>query len=208
MTERPIIFSGEMVRAILDGRKCQTRRVIKPDFANYMEFDGKTYWYEDKYGEHHNALDYSPYGQPGDTLWVRETWMPETEDGILTGGTIWKATDKPEQDGDTPLRWSPSIHMPRWAARILLDVVDVRVERVQDITIEGARAEGIPETWGDVVGLWGENALQERAMHMWDNATSVENFAWLWDKINGKRGFGWTANPWVWKITFKKGDGA
>ncbi len=183
-TERPILFSSPMVRAILDGRKTQTRRVIKPQPEPVMEVlsDGPhvTYTINAR-----NTSDYHcPYGGAGDRLWVRETWCPHwagDDCGEGPQGVCYAATNR-EPD---PLRWRPSIHMPRWASRITLTVTGVRVERVQDITEADAEAEGC------CVGVGAGN---------WRN--TVHMFQGLWDSINAKRGYWWDENPWVWVVKF------
>lgn len=245
MKEHPVIFSAPMVRAILDGRKTQTRRVFKvpgvaggqfaitsPD-EEIIRFDDGTFHYAST-----AALSGPypcPYGQLGDRLWVRETWTwtgasstspPETPraagawdklyvtyaaDGcartIETGGKVLPLPQQPPQregeeyclrdapadfvyTGDNTYvdrlgqwwkRKIPAIHMPRWASRILLEVTDVRVQRLQDISEADALAEGC------------HSQIKHSAA-----------FADLWDLINAKRGFGWDANPWVWVLTFKR----
>lgn len=127
--------------------------------------------------------------QPGDILWVRETWMPETEQGICTGGYIYKASDNPEADGDCPLKWRPSIHMPRKVARIFLKVTNVRVERLQEITEEDAIREGC-------IALKDKNEIT--------SISAKERFHALWDGIYLKQGYGWDANPWVWVYEFER----
>jgi hypothetical protein len=202
MAERPILFSGEMVRAILEGRKTQTRRVIKPKpplWCTGIETVGDPAGF--RLLPHSLSMDDSfygwrrcPYGQPGDRLWVRETWMPFTENGCPIGEAIYRATDKPEPDGDYPLKWRPSIFMPRWASRITLEIVSVRVQRVNNICFKNTPlnadfiAEGIkPISWV------GNQRLD-------DYKTP---FIKLWDSINAKRGYSWESNPWVWAIEFK-----
>ena len=196
MKERPILFNGEMVRAILDGRKTQTRRIITRWKIRGMDngypegvvvVNESTHNLETVPWTAETIMHYlrCPYGVPGDRLWVRETWMPETEQGIPTGGIIWRASDnKPMPDGDGPLRWKPSIHMPKSASRITLEVTGMQVEQVQDISEEDAYAEGI------------------------DLAPTIPHplvwFRDLWDSINVKRGFGWDVNPWVWVVTFNQ----
>jgi hypothetical protein len=150
MKVKPITFSTKMVRAILDGRKKQTRRVIKPQPDHGIKIFGPE-WFEptimDRHGEKvptmaifgiyadiNNWCLMSPY-QPYDNLWVEEAWMFETEQGIPTGGYIYKASDnRPEPDEELSLKWTSPIFMPYEAARIFLKVIAVRVERVQDIT--------------------------------------------------------------------------
>lgn len=160
MKERPILFSGPMVRAILDGRKTQTRRVVKPRQGMLDDWTGLP----------------CPYGKPGDRLWVRETCYFEQPHGEV----IYRADPGSEKALDpefTGLRWRPSIHMPRWASRITLEIVNVRVERLQDIRVDDARAEGVTAKW------------------------PVHGFRNLWQSING---FGsWDANPWVWVVEFR-----
>jgi hypothetical protein len=183
MKERPIIFNGEMVRAILAGRKTQTRRVIKVDgehlrYSTYgkqaLEILCDGTW---RYWTHVHG---NPYGQPGDRLWVREAWaywgsFPDD------GWVIYRA------DADKyGVTWKPSIYMPKKYARIWLDIAAVRVERVQDITEEDVLAEGC--------GL-----VPWSSEHDWPRTAG---FAELWDGINKKRGFGWDVNPWVWVVEF------
>ena len=151
MKERPILFSGEMVRAILDGRKTQTRRPVTVPWRGskrvapyepcYIENDSEL-MARDRYGDWHRMVDYMhPYGIPGDRLWVRETWRQydrrnecECYDFCYcppTGTVIYRS----DRDDDE-VKWRPSIHMPRWASRITLEVTDVRVEHVQEISAE------------------------------------------------------------------------
>lgn len=192
MTEKPIIFSTEMVRAIIEGRKTQTRRVIK-GYGNiwyigkllgdwslsqppYME-DGMLHWGLQVDVDERRTFFIKPPYQPGDVLWVRETWAPETKQGVPTGGYVYRASDSPEPDEDVLLKWKPSIFMPREAARIFLKVTNVRVERLQEITEEDALREGM---------------------------LARDHFPGYWDKLNAKRGYGWYKNPWVWVIEFDK----
>lgn len=227
MKEHPILFSSEMVRAILDGRKTQTRRTNGLEDVNnypgklsgesflgelgYKGLDTSDYYIKNKrdyaknsglyhwfLGEQTELREINPipvkctYGQPGDRLWVRETWMPFTEAGVLLHEAIYKATDKPEPDEDIPLRWRPSIFMPRWASRITLEVVNVRVERVQDISLSETETEGIHYFYS-LKGICSANPPDPR----W-------KFIELWDSINAKRGYGWEINPFVWVIEFKR----
>lgn len=196
MKERPILFNTEMVKAILDGRKTQTRRVVK---AKPMEGDFISYK-----GEALEALirTHSPYGVVGDRLWVRETFAfevfsDEFPPSILSECCrLWyKAGGEKEQTGGTRLhlnkgRWRPSIHMPRWASRITLEITDIRVERVQDISEEDAKAEGADKLHIDDLG------------QTWKS--HKRGFETLWDSINDKRGYGWNKNPWVWVVEFKR----
>lgn len=208
MTERPILFSGEMVRAVLGGRKTQTRRVMRlPRWStgNWADFElddqGKPLTVCGDTGC--LAEIASPYGTPGDSLWVREThtWITlaasdpwrlrAAADGCLKHhpdgydvAMIYRA-DGDEISGD----WRPSIFMPRWGSRISLDVVSIRVERLRDITTADAMAEGCPVEYRP------ENCNgMSHAVHGW--------FEYLWDSINLKRGYGWDVNPWVWVVEF------
>jgi hypothetical protein len=189
MKERPILFSGPMVRAILDGSKTQTRRVVKDAQPAGI---GRCHW--SNTGWAHLRLSggcscqpvHCPYGAPGDRLWVRETWAHE-RDG--TGcpddtGFLYRATDPGWDDEGTGLRWRPSIFMPRIASRILPDITDVRVQRLQEISDEDARAEGYDRS----------------------HAFPREWFALLWERIHGPGS--WHANPWVWAITFQRLGGS
>lgn len=188
MKGRPILFSGEMVRAILEGRKTQTRRVVKYTCAGHVkEPNGNRRWLPDD----PDAVLACPYGQPGDRLWVRETWAK-----IPTGEYVYRA-DIPAKDealerqisgrGDAP--WKPSIHMPRRASRITLEIVSVRIERLCDITKEDTKAEGVIVREPDVLNAW------------------LAEWIDLWDSINAARGFGWEKNPRVWVVEFKQLEG-
>lgn len=186
--ERPILFSGEMVRAILEGRKTQTRRIVKDrkDWAIQNDNTFGKVW-------GNSVLMDSPFGKPGDRLWVRETFINDTE-----------ADEQPcfyfKADCENPeiWRWSPSIHMPRSAARIFLEITNIRVERLNDISEEDAKAEGIVGGKICINGSagWGSNEK------MPDVYKSKWSFAELWESINGKDS--WKKNPWVWVIEFKK----
>lgn len=238
MRERPILFSGAMVRAILDGRKTQTRRVIQSPARNMQRAGMKVIqqrepgdpWYRDHvwsmrgksgvWGDYTHArfLELCPYGQVGDRLWVRETWAPlgdvltevmgrsrlyradadlvKDDSGERTG---WWCGDMFLEGAARPWRWRPSIHMPRWASRLSLVITDIRAERLQDISEEGAKAEGCEPDRGSIVD-WGhgESMPVYRA-----------GFARLWDGLNGSRpGCSWDANPWVWCVSFEREGGA
>lgn len=194
MKEHPIIFSGPMVQAILEGHKTQTRRVIKGLGSRL----GDEYCTELRNGELIETATLCPYGVAGDHLWVRETWQAQNLDGQWwhevkrddRSVMNWAWTN-PVQRAYLPMppRWLPAIHMPRMACRITLEVVSVRVERVQDISADDALHEGttMAHVNGSPIG-W------------------VRSFKLLWDGINFNRGFGWDANPWVWVIEFKRVD--
>ncbi len=134
MKEKPIIFSTEMVRAILEGRKTQTRRVVKPQPP-----EGETVHvaYSETWGVK------CPYGKPGDQLWVRETW-----NGTKNTGFYYRA-----DPGTCAGKWKPSIHMPRHASRMYLGIINVRIEPLQYITVREAKAEGVENLW-EFVKLW------------------------------------------------------
>jgi hypothetical protein len=184
--ERPILFSGPMVRAILDGRKTQTRRAVK---INQRGCGGPPFKVD-------GVTVCSPHGVPGDRLWVRESLTYITSDPVnatpckvhcytasippgMTSANPYEANYLFPTDGKPHLnpKNTPGIFMPRWASRITLEVVDVRVQRLQDINQRDAMAEG---------------------------TNGKHSYATLWDSLNAKRGFGWGTNPWVWVIEFKR----
>jgi len=196
--ERPIIFSGEMVRAILGGTKTQTRRVIKPQ--PHQRDSGYTWFGRNCFASNSDLLaelmeDYCPHGQVGDRLWVRETWAH-------VDGEVWYAADgidKPRADG---VRVHPSIFMPRWASRIALEITGVRVERVREISDADVRAEGVAWDCGYLNKCNSSRCptLQRDPFH----DGTLHDFERLWDSINAKRGFGWNINPFVWVVEFKR----
>lgn len=211
MRERPILFSGPMVRAILDGRKTQTRRVVKGVALDWLEPSG----FSLEFVAHpENGL--CPYGQPGDRLWVRETWFelvdPLTSRPFDPPQYAYRATHPDpyectvddgdggiafNKDGSQTSPWRPSIHMPRWASRITLEITDVRVERVQDISEDDARAEGIVDG--------GCLSCGESEPCGCNNPTpdARDAFCWLWRTIYPEQN-SWESNPWVWVITFER----
>lgn len=234
MKERPILFSGPMVRAILEDRKTKTRRLpgleeinsypgslvgisARPDILgrefgyqglcpndyyiaekykrDYRDNPGIYHWFIGSQGK--NTLDVipvkCPYGGVGDRLWVRETWAtPGNYDHIkpseLTKSLWFEIIYRANERYPLYYHWRPSIFMPRWASRILLEVISVRVERLQDITDDDAKAEGMT-AWHDTA-----------------NGTVYRpEFELLWQSINGKTsGHSWNDNPWVWVIEFRK----
>lgn len=209
MKEHPIIFQDAMVRALLAGTKSQTRRAIKPQPA----YAGGAWKCAD--GSTHQAtrpsksiLASCPYGVPGDRLWVREAhWWFKDEHDPVTGYFPPKLTAEDvvyRADGDDGRKvWRPSIHMPRWASRILLEVTKVRVQRLWEITEDDAIAEGV-----EAIPYTGPNAGPNRysvgdSSVGWANfATAREAYAHLWDQINGAGS--WDANPWVWAVAFQR----
>lgn len=211
MKERGMIFNGEMVRAILDGRKTQTRRIMKlqPEIlgsglryiteSRKQNEVGKYFWcISDALGMRaRSAVFACPFGDVGDRIWVRETYRVHSR-ATDVATLVYRASvrnswteqthrvpvavcNKPA----TPEKWTPSIHMPRWASRILLEIIDVRVERLNSITESDAEAEGVTDTgFGDLL---------------------VDGFRYLWKSIYGDDS--WQANPWVWVIEFKRVEG-
>ena len=201
--ERPIIFSTEMVRAILDGRKTQTRRAIKPQPKDANQRYDLPEWelWGGGYPEHGKRVR-CPYGQPGDRLWVRETWAVAPLAIHYRAGNDFKSfPDEPRlYDYASTQGWRPSIFMPRWASRITLEVIDVRVERVQDISDADALAEGIYR-YSDHAA-WTYTWNHDMPPHYYGKA--VFAFRALWDSINSRRGYGWDINPWVWVVEWAK----
>lgn len=221
MTERGMIFNAEMVRALLSGRKTQTRRPIKWKQTRFTEIgereDGSKWpWSED--AEH--AFDFwhpCPFGSVGDRIWVRETFQGPLFDFDLMDSyckdstpfeksefCVYKADGVPAPefyDADDELHccWRPSIHMPRWASRILLEITDVRVERLNAISEEDARAEGIID--GGCLNC-GE---PEPCGCANPEPDATDAFAYLWQSIYGQES--WNANPWVWVIEFERVEG-
>lgn len=199
-TERPILFSGPMVRAILASTKSQTRRAFSPRMEKLMRAAaamGEVSHFLDEGSMQPNDLDYvrsfCPYGQPGDRLWVRETWCRQWDDERGFLDECWYRASDPDVvsvDAMEKSPWKPSIHMPRWASRITLDIKAVRIERLQDISDQDAAAEG--------VATWAPGALSPDSL----NADPSDQFRWLWCSINGPDS--WDANPWVWVVEFER----
>jgi len=191
--EHPILFSGEMVRAIMEGRKTQTRRVIKPQPNDIRESPFVKSGIEDTHG-----YEIKRKYAPGDRLWVRETWhQHSSDDDFCTGEIHYRATEI-----CVGTKWIPSIFMPRWASRITLGVVSVRVERVQDICFEDCLSEGCDSGFEHYDGSC--NHIEDGSCCQGWHYGSKWNFRYLWDSINAKRGYGWDANPWVWVIEFRR----
>lgn len=218
MKERPILFNGEMVRAILDGRKMQTRRVINLDHERGFQnpvIRGKN-------GEVSSvncrlAPTLCPLGQSGDRMWVRETWqaiheelnddgyvdettyapsIPKEEDSYWH--TVFAADNWCEDINQRGFPWRPAIHMPRWASRILLEITEVRVERLQSISDRDVLQEGLCK-----LPASGRYCRQLGAQYFGMASYSAqEAYSWLWSSIYGEES--WNANPWVWVIEFKR----
>lgn len=207
MNGRGMIFNSEMVRAILDGRKTQTRRVLATyqdavKFCPEWDVNGKQIFIVLGEKDHTGMNPVitaipCPFGQQGDRIWGRETFRVHSR-ATDVATLVYRASvrnswteqthrvpvavcNKPA----TPEKWTPSIHMPRWASRILLEIIDVRVERLNSITESDAEAEGVTDTgFGDLL---------------------VDGFRYLWKSIYGDDS--WQANPWVWVIEFKRVEG-
>ncbi len=203
---KPIIFSTPMVQAILAGRKTQTRRIVKEDKrgqwvavnnARNHEYGASVPCYlhrEVSVDDKSRNIMYPKY-DVGDILWVRETWSRD-ESGEYVYRTNYGTT---EDDSFPPsmFKWKPSIHMPREAARIFLKVTNVRVERLQDITEEDARAEGVN-------GIPRSTVLYPNDSYILKYNDYIYPFKQLWNSLNQKRGYGWDTNPWVWVYEFEK----
>lgn len=202
MKERPILFSAEMVRAILAGEKTQTRRPIthRHEWA-IEERDGKPWpWHPPYVYAEDDAWMNCPHGVPGDRLWVREAWAPA--DGRHSVVPIVYRADGDDQPCLDD-RWRPSIHMPRWASRLTLEVVSVRVERVNEITEDAACAEGI-SFQDDSKDAWrGFRSFDGTCLY----ATAKQAFMQGWDSLYAKTPNAWDSNPWVWCVEFRRVDG-
>ncbi len=209
MKEKPILFSAPMVQAILDGRKTQTRRVINPQPT--VDGNGLVYgWFwacsEDYFREEAHLSRRCPV-KVGDTLWVRECFYQRDTDGVgiyAADNTMFfhytslayrlgcrpklKPEDCLDPHEDYGFRKKPSIHLPRWAARIFLNVTAVRAERIQEISEADCYHEGIIRRF-DYEGF---------------GIAAIEDFASLWDSVYDRRGLGWSTNPWVWVYEFKQ----
>ena len=205
MAEKPIIFSGEMVRAILDGRKTQTRRIVKLQKRHSIYGDGRVHpavqaithrgdgwWGFDASGDVKQSYVTTypfftvrcPYSI-GDTLWVREEHFIAG-----TGAVFYRADGKELEDG---WAWRPSIHMPRWASRISLEITDIRVQRVQEISGGDAVAEGYPHR--DPATFDPGNMVHAYGM-------AIDWYRDLWNRVNGPGA--WERNDWVWCYTFRR----
>ncbi|MBJ9364197.1 hypothetical protein I5499_15185 [Citrobacter freundii] len=234
MKERGMIFNAEMVRAILDGRKTQTRRIMKVQPSdgfhpthNGYDLDLNAHWYtpgvvdkngylqpakKDVFGVADENEGYTcPFGAVGDRIWVRETYQGplfdyEHMESYLEDSSkfekpefcVYRADGNPapefyDADDNLHCGWRPSIHMPRWASRLTLEITGVRVERLNSISQEDAQAEGM-----ELTGWRPTYSDPDSGGEVW---TPYDNFAQLWESIYGEES--WKANPWVWVIEFK-----
>ncbi|EMR3149118.1 TPA: hypothetical protein L7182_002641 [Klebsiella pneumoniae] len=207
ITERGMIFNGEMVRALLDGRKTQTRRIVKGTdgavkFCKEWNINGEEVFVVLGEKDHTGmnpvlGVISCPFGAVGDRIWVREAFRVHSR-ATDVATLVYKASERNSWTEQTrrvpvavcnkpatPEKWTPSLHMPRWASRILLEITGVRVERLRSMSQDDARAEGVIAASGPMeAGL----AFRE-----------------LWDSIYGEES--WKANPWVWVIEFKRVEG-
>lgn len=208
MADRPILFSAPMVRAILDGRKTMTRRIVRLHRHHDIAIQsvgtplGDEWRYEETTGRGRACgVVPCPFGAPGDRLWVRERFAALDEHGnrcaprdaafalladgaqVFRDGSYFPGLPHYAAGAFDRIMWRPSIHMPRWAARVELELLAVRVERLQSITEADAQAEGVEPI-------------------QMDGGSYLPRFEGLWDSINGKRA-PWASNPWVWVVEFR-----
>ncbi|EOK4034475.1 hypothetical protein ACJQ6E_001573 [Escherichia coli] len=234
MKERGMIFNAEMVRAILDGRKTQTRRImaIQPEHSELGlrrvidskngRDNGKYFWSQsDARGLKMRSKVFGcPYGEVGDRIWVRETYQGplfdyEHMESYLEDSSkfekpefcVYRADGKPapefyDADDNLHCGWRPSIHMPRWASRILLEITNVRVERLNSISEQDALREGIDR---ERLEESQDNYDCIADHNMTGRPTATGAFKYLWESIYGEEN--WQANPWVWVIEFKRVEG-
>jgi hypothetical protein len=213
--ERPILFSGAMVRALLDGSKTQTRRVVKPQFEREPVdvVDGVPSWdaptnYDGEVQMNTTHGKPCPYGVPGDRLWVRESFwgcdMPGFGDQpCVVYEDEWHGKEYRAAEVRPYARrfgHIPGIHMPRDASRILLEVVDVRVEQLQDISDMDAEAEGVRCETADPMFF---HIPTERTVYDFAADWPRDSYRQLWDSLNAARGYGWDVNPYVWVVEFR-----
>ncbi len=190
MKERPILFSSPMVRALLDGSKTQTRRIVTDESLISLRPDGTPGKVQPR----------CKFGQPGDRLWVREAWKAHTTFDHLPPRDIpnthvWYMADAGYK---AESRYRQGMFMPRWASRILLEIVSVRVERLQDISEADAIAEGIEPLYG----AWRDYQTQPSINHRPTWSTAIGSYRSLWESLNGPGS--WAANLWVWVVEFKR----
>lgn len=233
MADRPILFSGPMVRALLDGTKTQTRRLVKPQpsqdwhpevglyHPTMIARDGEAFPGPEVFGasdEEEGRV--CPYGRPGDTLWVRESGLLQKEGTLfihdVTPGQFWAKADGGRKGatyntGEMDRDWwrkvkewkaTPSIHMPRWASRLTLEITEVRVERLGDISNADAEAEGVC-SWADSVPAEAYERMA-REFGAWPAPSPRQAYGMLWKKINGS----YDPSTWVWCVAFKRIGGS
>lgn len=225
--ERPIIFSAEMVKAILDGKKTMTRRVVKSNFINHYKHahiikqssdksrEGKAYFYDEVVLS--RQLVSNPYGKIGDRLWVRETYQEIGADCLLTYRATYPSdlyAKRPELENVPPIEalkdkgylWKSPLFMPREFSRLLLEITDIRVEHLQDISEAGAMKEGV-KSWKVNCSHNGLKTVYKDYSDIHNDVITYNNpiasFKTLWDTLNAKKGYPWSSNPWVWVVEFK-----
>ncbi len=198
-----------MVRAVLDGRKSQTRRVIKIQSENKDFAGGWQFTFSNKHPYKYASLEaiecdiesYCPYGQPGDRLWAKETFQIHKWPSIFSSGSkiakdpfsedvVIYYKEAVEKQGEQFTNWKPSVHMPRWASRITLEITNVRVERVQDMKHEDFLTEGMNPC--------------PKGHEPTECTCTMNQFQYLWHDLYSKKGYGWDKNPWVWVLEFKR----
>jgi hypothetical protein len=219
MRERGIIFNAEMVRAVLEGRKTQTRRIMKDQpevIPQESEFGDPGFWIPWNEGKtmvrNKDMRIACPFGLKADRLWVRETFRVHSR-ATDVATLVYRASERQSWTQQThrvpvehcnkpvsPENWTPSIHMPRWASRITLEITGVRVERLQDINVEDVVAEGVKTLGGE---MWGPKWWIDAPKATINDA--LLKFSIMWSKIYGEES--WQANPWVWVIEFKRVEG-
>jgi hypothetical protein len=193
-------MNGAMVRAVLEGRKTVTRRLVKPqpDFVA-GGLAARSTSDDMRLGRLGQVLR-CPHGEVGDRLYVRETWRPHGDAPLseCTGPEDIMFHAGVDEFEAGIFKWRPNIHMPKWAARIWLEVTAVRVERLQDITEDQARAEGV-QWWGPIAGDW-RHASNSKL-------DALPGFMSLWDGL-AKTGTQWADNPWAWVVEFQRAEGS
>lgn len=198
MKECPILLNAEMIRAVLDGRKTQTRRMLSPRQLKMIDAAssiGECYPLESGH-QHENSQSYyrewCPFGAVGDRLYVREAHSVRVEPSEYSPGAVWYRESDIGRKWEGAIRWTPSLQMPRWASRITLEITGVRVERLNSMTESDALSEGCHGGHGSIPG------------YMY-SASPHEHFHHIWESIYGADS--WQANPWVWVIEFKRVEG-
>jgi len=222
--ERPLLFSAPMIRALLEGRKTQTRRVAKLDRPRDLaseqleDFEIRGFEFRRQSDGTYLVIPPCPYGQRGDRLWIREAhaivpasaYRMSRDDGapiphaVSPDGQEW-AVYREGWSRSRP-RWRPSIFMPRWASRILLEIVEVRLERLQAISEIDAIDEGVmlvpnPPAYQRAIEQWVADGRPGKPPL---GPSPAERYRHLWDSLNARRGAGWDANPWIWALTFRR----
>lgn len=225
LKSRPLLFSAPMITALLDGRKSQTRRIVKPQpYSNGFRFDGDDFLCHNDYlppsamlmDIGHGKSRYTtsdiegwesscPYGQNDEFLWVRETWRTDGPQSECTGPSDVRFAASVDEAEWAISKWKPSIFMPRWASRITLRITDVRVERLHEITEANAIAEGVEFESADppfyyLPGIHPHSITAVGVEESGSVPHAVRSYAKLWDHINGS-GY-WARNDWVWVISF------